>query len=179
MTEVGIDGGDDDRHVGDPAVRDEDLGAVEHPLVAIELGRGAQRLDVRARAGLGDGVGAELDLVADSVALGEPFADLLGRAGRGDAGGGERRGGDRKRDARTAPVQLLRVDHAEQPAGVGGHPLEVLHTVELPLARFLEHVPRHALLAVVLGGHGPDDLLGELVAVGLPFKLFVSQAEIH
>jgi hypothetical protein len=76
-------------------------------------------------------------------------------------------------------VQLLGVDHAVEATRIVGHLLEVFHAVELPLAGLLDHVPRHALLAVVLGGHRADDLLGELVAVRLPFELFVSQAEIH
>ena len=92
VAQVGVDGGHDHVHVGDAAVGDEDLGAVEHPLVGllVELGGGAQRLDVGAGAGLGDGVGAQLDLVALAEALGHPLADLLGGAGRGDAGGGQR-----------------------------------------------------------------------------------------
>ena len=40
-------------------------------------------------------------------------------------------------------------------------------------------VPRHALLAVVLGGDRADDLLREPAAVRLPLELLVSQAEIH
>ena len=35
MAEILVDGCDDDRHVGDAAVRDEDLGAVQDPLVAV------------------------------------------------------------------------------------------------------------------------------------------------
>ena len=101
VAELGVDGRDDDGHVGDAAVRDEDLGAVQDPLVAVALGGRAQRLDVRAGARLGHGVGAELDLVALAEALGHPAADLLGRAGAGDAGGGERRG----RIASAMPAQ--------------------------------------------------------------------------
>ena len=154
VAELGVDGGDDDVHVGDAAVGDEDLGAVEDPLVAVELGGGAQRLDVGAGAGLGDGVGAELDLVALAEALGHPAADLLGRAGGGDAGGGQRGGGDGERDAGAAPVQLLGVDHAEQAVGVGAHLLDVLEAVQVPLAGGLDGLPGHGLLAVVLGGDG-------------------------
>ncbi len=47
------------------------------------------------------------------------------------------------------------------------------------MRRLADHVPGHALLAVVLGGHRADDLLSELVAVRLPLELVVSQAEIH
>ena len=62
---------------------------------------------------LGDGVGAELDLVADAEALGHPAGDLLRRARRGEAGGGEAGARDRERDPGAAPVQLLGVDHAD------------------------------------------------------------------
>ena len=50
VAELGRDVGDDDVDVGDPAVGDEDLGAVEDPLVAVALRGRAQALDVRARA---------------------------------------------------------------------------------------------------------------------------------
>src|SRR5204862_451127 len=87
MPELRVDRCDHHGHVGDAAVRDEDLGSVEDPFVAVELGGGAERLDVGSGAGLRDGVGAELDLVAGAVALRHPAADLLRRAG----GGGGRR----------------------------------------------------------------------------------------
>ena len=48
VAELGGDVGDDDVDVGDPAVGDEDLGPVEHPLVAVALRRRAQALDVGA-----------------------------------------------------------------------------------------------------------------------------------
>ena len=60
MAEVRVDGRDHDGHVGDAAVRDEGLGAVQDPVVAVALGGRAQRLDVGAGLRLGDGVGAEL-----------------------------------------------------------------------------------------------------------------------
>ena len=70
-----------------------------------------QALDVGAGLRLGDGIGAELDLLAGAEALGDPLRDLLRGARGGDARCGERRAGDRERDAGTAPVQLLGVDH--------------------------------------------------------------------
>ena len=69
-----VDGGDDDVDVGDAAVGDEDLGAVEDPLVAVALGGRLQALDVGAGLRLGDRVGAELDLLAAAEALGNPLA---------------------------------------------------------------------------------------------------------
>jgi hypothetical protein len=71
--------------VGDPAVGDEDLRAVQNPLVAVAPGGRAQRADVGAGAGLRDRVGAEPDLVADTEAPRNPVAELLGRPRRGDA----------------------------------------------------------------------------------------------
>ena len=78
MAELGVDGRDNDVDVGDAAIGDEDLGAIEDPLVPVALGRGAQRADVGAGARLGDAVGAEIDLVADPEALGDPVAICSG-----------------------------------------------------------------------------------------------------
>ena len=113
VAELGVDGGDDDVDVGDAAVGDEDLGPVEHPLVAVALRRRAEALDVGAGLRLGHRVGAELDLVAEAEALRDPLRDLLGRAGRGEAGGREAGAGEREGDARAPPVRLLCVDGAE------------------------------------------------------------------
>ena len=83
---VGL-GGDDDE-IGQPAVGDEGLLAVHHQLVALAQRRGADRLQVAARAGLGHGDGG------DHLALGhlrQPGALLLLAAvvedvGRDDVG---------------------------------------------------------------------------------------------
>ena len=103
-----VDGGDDDVDVGDAAVGDEDLGAVEDPLVAVALGRRLQALHVGAGLRLGDGVGAELDLLAAAEALGHPLRDLLGGAGGGDAR--PRRGRSRRSPGRCrrSPSGTLR-----------------------------------------------------------------------
>ena len=80
VAERGVDGGDDDVDVGDAAVGDEDLGAVEDPLVAVALARWcAASLTSEPAPGLGDRVGAELDLVAEAVALAAP-SDRSARA---------------------------------------------------------------------------------------------------
>ena len=72
VAERRIDGGHDHVDVGDPAVGDEDLGPVEDPLVAVELGGGPKALDVRAGLRLRHRIRAELDLLADAEALGNP-----------------------------------------------------------------------------------------------------------
>ena len=87
--------------------------------------------------------------------------------------------GDGERDAGAAPVQLLGVDAAEQPVWIGAHPLDVVEPVEAPLARGLDALPRHALVAVVLRGDRPDHLAREAPAVRLVLELFVVEPEIH
>ena len=81
-----------------------------------------------------------------------------GVPGGGEPGGGEAGAGDRQRDAGAAPVQLLGVDHAELPVGVGAHALQVLEPVEAPLASLLDDLPGGRLVGVVLGGDRPDHL---------------------
>ena len=174
-----VDGGDDDVDVGDAAVGDEDLGAVEDPLVAVALGGRLQALHVGAGLRLGDRVGAELDLLAAAEALGNPLADLLGGAGRGDARRGEAGAGDRQGDAGAAPVELLGRDHLHLALLVGGGALDALEAAEALLARLLDHLPGDALLFVVLAGGGPDHLAGEGPAALLVLLLLVVQCEIH
>ena len=70
-------------------------------------------------------------------------------------------------------VQLLGVDHAEHAVGIVAHLHDVVEAVQAPLARGLDGLPRHRLLAVVLVGQRPDDLDGELAAVRLELELFV------
>ena len=72
--ELGVDGGHDDVDVGDAAVRDPRLGAVEHPLVGglVVDGPGLERADVGAGVGLGHAERAELDLVGGAEALRAP-----------------------------------------------------------------------------------------------------------
>ena len=110
VAELGVHGGHDHGHVGDAAVGDEDLGAVQDPLVRglVELGGGAQRLDVGAGAGLGHRVGAELDLVAVAVALGHPAGGLLGGARR-------RRSRPRPAPSRRWPARCPRSRSASPP----------------------------------------------------------------
>ena len=144
-----------------PAVGDEDLGAVQDPLVAVELGGGAQALHVGAGLRLGDRVGAELDLVVGAEALRHPLGDLLGGARGGEARGGEAGAADRERDAGAAPVQLLGGDDAELAVGVGAHALHVVEPVQAPLAGLLDDLPGSALLGVVLGRGRADHLARE------------------
>src|SRR5215813_2795613 len=72
--ELGIGLGDHDHQVGELAVADEGLGAVDHPVVAVHDGAGLDRLEVRAGAGLGHGDGGHK---LAGTGLGDPLLLLL------------------------------------------------------------------------------------------------------
>src|SRR5205085_1851076 len=75
-----IDRGHDHVDAGDPAVGDEALRAVEHPVRAVLLRPGAERRHIRTGIGLGDAEGAELHVFRRAEALWDPGHDLLRRA---------------------------------------------------------------------------------------------------
>ena len=177
--EGGVDGGDDDVDVSDTAIGDENLGAVEDPLIAVALGGRLQALDVGTGLRLGDRVGAELDLVADAEALGNPLGDLLGGAGGGDAGSRQAGAGDRQGNAGAAPVELFGRDHLHLAVGVGGRALDRLEALKALLARLLDHLPGNALLFVVLARRGADHVAGKGPGAVFVVLLFIVQCEIH
>ena len=162
-----------------PPLVNEDLCAIEDPLVPIALGSRLEALDVGPRLRLGDGIGAELEVVVGPEALGHPAHDLLGRAGSRDPGGGQAGARDRQRQTGAAPVQLLGVDHRHLAVGVGSHALQVLDALQAPIAGLLDDLPRNAFVTVVLGRCGPHDLLCEATAVRLEFQLLLIQCEVH
>ena len=177
--QLGVDGGDDDVDVGDAAVGDPRLGAVEDPLVGglVVDGPGAQRRHVGAGVGLGHAEGAELHVVGGAVALRHPLHDLLGGAVAGDAGGGEARAHDRQADAGVAPEQLLdgdRQGEAERVAHGVGHELPA---VEADLGRLLHDRPRELLPLVPLLGGGAHDGVGEVVDPLLDGELVLVEVE--
>ena len=90
--ELGLDRGDDDVHVGDAAVGDPGLGAVDDPLVLglVVDGPGAEGGDVGAGVGLGDAEGGRLELLRGAEALGAPLHELFGGAVGGDPGQAQR-----------------------------------------------------------------------------------------
>ena len=100
-------------HVGDAAVSDPGLGAIEHPLVFrfVVDRSGAQRGDVAAGVGLGDAKGGDLDVVGGPVTLGHPL-HLLGRGAVGDD---RRHAQTRAHDGHTEPGvppgEFLERDH--------------------------------------------------------------------
>ncbi len=78
VAELGVDGRDDDVDLRVLAVGDEDLLAVEDPVVALALGAGAEVADVGAGLRLGDGEGPDLGVLGGAEHLGRPLEELLG-----------------------------------------------------------------------------------------------------
>ena len=163
--QLGVDRGDDDVHVGDPAVGCPRLLAVEDPLV-LGLGilrPGPQRGDVGAGVRLRAAERRDLGVVDRAVALRHPLAELLGGARGEDPGHGERRAHDRHADPGVAPEQLLVDDREAQPTSVGPELREALVAVEADLRGLMDDRPRRLLALVPFRGCRADDPFGEAV----------------
>jgi len=166
--------------VGDAAVGDPRLGAVEHPLVLglVVDGLGAQRGDVRTGVGLAHAEGAELHVIGGAVALGHPLHELLGGAVAHDAGGGQARTHDGQTDAGVAPEHLLDGDGHGETGGVAHHGVgHEVDAVEPDLGRLLHDGPGELLLLVVLGRCRSDDVLSEVVDPLLQGELILVELE--
>ncbi len=177
--QLGLDRRHDHVHVGDAAVRDPGLGAVQHPLVlrlVVDRTR-PQRADVAAGVGLAHAEGAELDLLRRAVALRHPFTDLLQRAVGDDPRDRERAAEDRERDAGVTPAHLLAHDRPREPGRVGDRVGPELHRVETVPGGLLDDGPRGLLPLVPLVGDGPDDVLGEVVDPLLDLELVLVELE--
>ena len=177
--ELGIDGRDHDVDVGDAAVRRPRLLAVQHPLVTLGVVAcpRPQSRHVGAGVRLGDAEGTHLRVVRRAEALRDPFAELLGRAGREDARDRERGAHDRHPDAGVAPEELLVHDRQRQPARVGPELRERLVAVEADLGGLLDHRPGSLLPLVPLMGGGAHDVLGEPVHPVAHVSLILVQLE--
>ena len=143
--ETRVDRGHHHVHVGDPAVGDPGLGAVDDPLVLglVVDGPGAQRAHVGAGVGLGHGEGGQLDLVRRPEALRAPLHQLLGRAVGGDPGqtqGSCRRWPGRCR-RRPRPAPRWR-SAASRPLGSRNALGDEVERVEADPGRLLDDRPR-------------------------------------
>ena len=96
---------EDDRQLGDAAVRDVALLAVEDVLVAVPVGRGLDAGDVGAGAWLGERDRGEAALLRGEPR--QPALLLLLRAGAHQRPHGEHRRPDRRGKAGAAPRELL------------------------------------------------------------------------
>jgi hypothetical protein len=179
VPELRVDRRDHHGDVGDTAIGDEGLGAVQDPVVTVALRGGAQRLHVGARRGLGHGVGPDLGVVLAADHLWNPAADLLRCAGRGDARGAQSGGRDGERDAGAPPVDLLGVDDTLEAFRVGLQGLDPVQSGQLPLVGLLHHVIGDALVTIVLRGSGSYHLARELPAVLLPFEGVLAESKVH
>ena len=170
--------GDDDEHVGVAAVGDENLAAVEHPVVTVLDGDGLLAGGVGTGVGLGEAEGAD-PLAAGE--LGQVFHLLLLGAGLKDGGAAEG-GVGREDDARGgADAAELLDGHAVHDVGAAG--AAVLggdgDAHEAYLGHLLDGLHGETLLLVDFGGEGLDFLLCKL-ANHLQEEFFLfGEAKIH
>ena len=161
MTGFGLDGGDYYMDVGDPAVADEDLLPIDHPVRAIPPRARLYRADVAAAARLGHGERGELDVAGRAEAFGRPLHELL-IGGRLTNGGQCQRGHhDRQPDPRAAPEELLHQYRQREPGRIGRKLRIELPLVQALSCRLLDDGPRELLSLVIFGGSGPYDLARE------------------
>jgi hypothetical protein len=163
VAEFFVDDRVDHVHVGDPAVADPHLVAVNYPVATVALSRGPQIADVAAALGLGDRQRRELEVTRRAEALRRPLQHLLGGSGLADRGQRQRRHHDRQTDSGATPEQLFHEHRQRKPGRVADEIAIEQRTVEAALGGLFEHRPGVLLLLVVVQGHRPDDRFGELV----------------
>ncbi len=167
-------------HVGDRAVGDEDLGAVEHEVVAVADGGGADRGGVGPGLGLGARPRAHQAAVAQP---GQPALLQLGAAVQPD------------RDAADHPVRAEAQAQAAVVAALGQRLVDqaAVHDRAAAATELLgDRQAGHAGLgqplpdlgvppavAVAVGRSGGDDLLGQPPHRGEELLLLGSEAEVH
>ena len=167
---LGVDRGDDHVHVGDPAVADEDLLPVDHPVAAVLVRPSLDRAHVAAATRLGDRERSELQVARRAETLGRPANELLVRGRLAYGRQSEGRHDDRQADTGASPEQLLHEDRQRQPGRVRRELRVELPPVQVLACGLLDHGPRELLRAVVLRSGRPDDRPRELpglVAQGL------------
>ena len=107
VAELLVDDGVDDVDVGDAAVADPHLVAVDDPVVPVAARGGAQVADVAAALGFGDRQRGQLEVTGRAEALRRPVQHLLRRRRLTDRRQGQRGHHDREPDPGAAPEQFL------------------------------------------------------------------------
>ena len=175
---AGSDGREDHVVLGDAAVGDPGLLAVQDVVVTGAHGGGGHGGGVRADAGLGRGQRGERRL--RPAQRRQPALLLVGRADLDHGAAEEGAGGDQVADARAAPVQLLLHDAAGQHvADAAAADLLGQHVGgESHLGRLVDDVERRVGVALVdVGRHGADLGARELARERLDLALVVGQIE--
>src|SRR5664280_477668 len=177
--ELGVDRGDHHVDVGNAAIGDPRLRAVDDPLVLglVVDGAGAQRRHVRPGVGLGHGEGGQLDLLRRAKALRAPLHQLLGGAVAGDPGEAQGAPQDGQGDAGVTPGELLGGDGHEQSALVQEGGGDELEGVQPDLGRLLDDRPRGLLPLIPLVGGGADHVLREVVHPLLELQLILVEVQ--
>src|SRR6266700_485022 len=175
--ELWLDRRDHHVHVGDTAVGDEYLLAVEDPVPVLADRARLHRGDIGPCLRLGHRKGAQRRLLDSAKAREDPGRDLLRGPLREDRRDRQPGALDGEGDARAAPGQFLGDQGGHDPGGVGVGLLEEVDAVEADLGRFLDHRPRELLGFFVLSRHRADRLLREAVDPFFDLTLLVGQLE--
>ncbi len=171
--------GEDDIGVGVTGVGDEDLGAVEDPLVTLTDRRGPGAAGVGPGRGLGQAEGAkgralgQRDEVFHLLLFGAEQVDRVGTEGQVGREGDTGRAAD--------PRQFLDGDGVADVVGAGAAVfLGEDDAGEAEFAQAIEHQGAvEMLLLVALGGRGGDLGLGELAYHVTEQVLFFGQFKFH
>ena len=164
-------------HIGDAAVGDELLLAVEHVLVAVADSGGLDVGHVGAGVWLGEAHRAEVNLVRVGGDARQPLLSLLGRARRRDGGRGKAGRIDREGYAGAAPRELFGHDRRQERRSAALEHASLAGDAETDGSGLLDDVVGDLFVFVVVGGDGPDLFLCEVVRDLLNKLLFVRKFE--
>src|SRR5438132_7317908 len=164
--------------VSDRPLRDEHLGAVQHPRVAVAYGARAQRRRVAPGAGLGEAPGAQPLPAghARQLAAAERVAPEHVDVARGEAGVG----GDRQAERGVVAREPLDDEQVGERVGAAAaHVLGQRDAHEAERAEALHGLVREALLAVPRGGVRLHLALAEVADRLLDVAVLAGKREVH
>ena len=170
--------GDDDKYIGKAGVGDEDLGAVEHPVIAIQHGNGLLALRVGAGTRLGEAeradpfAAAQLGQVIFLLLLGAVFID--GSTAQGGVGGKDNAGG-----AADLGKLFDRHDIGEDVAAGAAVLFGEIDSHHAQLSHLLDGLFGEALFLIHLSSQGLYFILGKLTVHFLHHGLLFGELEIH
>ena len=173
-----VDGGEDQGDIGVRAVGDEDLVAIEHVIVAVALGGGAQGGGVGAGAGLGEPEAAEP--LAGGEGLQEALL-LIVVAEELDRVANQRIVHRQDHAGRSAnPADLLDDDGVRHHVHAGATPfLGHRDAGQAHLGRLGDHLDGEDPLGIDVLGHRRDHLFGESSDLFAQQLLFFAELDLH
>ena len=171
---------EDHRDVGDRSVRDEGLGAVDAPAVAVAFRPRAHREGVRARTRLGDRVCADQGAVAQAAEIARLLRVVAVLPDRHHAG--QQMGGEREHQTAVlaAVTQGFEHDRGRQRVEAGAAVfLRHRQALDADLGTLLPQVAGESLIAVAIGDVTVEFALGEADRIVAQQFLFFGEGEVH